>query len=190
VWETAASRLSPTSSRVAARKTLNSSFAEEEEVDELATSQPKSKGKGRALKGKEKASTSTRPYQEPKFELPAGAALVGLFTLFIAFVLIPYLQVNRPCDRCCSSYLTPFRCYVVAGSPKCVKCEHDKQGCSFESEAQLTSALVMSSSIPKAKTRAPSTSRVKTPRTPVASGSHILRWPLFRKSSPGIALSV
>jgi len=36
--ETAASRLSPTSSRVAARKTSNSSFAEEEEVDELATS--------------------------------------------------------------------------------------------------------------------------------------------------------
>jgi len=87
--ETAASRLSPTSSRVAARKTSHSSLAEEEEVDELASSQPKSKGKGRAIKGKKTASTSTRAFQEPKFDLPAGAALVSLSALFLALTLMP-----------------------------------------------------------------------------------------------------
>jgi hypothetical protein len=94
--ETAASRLSPTSSRTAARKTSNSSFAEE---DEVAASRPKSKSKGqsRASKGKAKASTSTpRAFQEPKFELPAGAALVGPSAPFIAPLLMPVSRLIVP----------------------------------------------------------------------------------------------
>jgi hypothetical protein len=73
--EAAASRLSPSSSRTAARKTSSSSLADDDDAEEIAASQV-SRGKGRTSKGKGKASTSTRAYQEPKFALPNGAALV------------------------------------------------------------------------------------------------------------------
>jgi len=116
--EAAASRLSPTSSRVAARKTSNSSFAEEEEVDELASSQPKSKGKGRTIKGKEKASTSHRAFQEPRFDLPPNAALVCFIGFLFTLRVTDYLFSGQPSLRPMSLVLSDpipmlCRCWVA-----------------------------------------------------------------------------
>ncbi|KIM81309.1 hypothetical protein PILCRDRAFT_8969 [Piloderma croceum F 1598] len=99
-------------------------------------------------------------YQNPKFRLPKGAELV-----------------NKLCTRCCTNYLTPFRCYVVPSKKKCVKCAHDKYPCSFEPEAETTSTSIVVT--PKAKQVSSSQSQVDAPTTPTASGLRVPRRPII-----------
>ncbi|KIM71669.1 hypothetical protein PILCRDRAFT_16841, partial [Piloderma croceum F 1598] len=155
-------RLSPNSSRTAPRKMSQSSLASVD-VDLLAIeddfvgSQSRSRG-GKKGKGKGKATSAA--YQNPKFRLPKGAELV-----------------NKLCARCRTNYLTPFRCYVVPGKKKCVKCTHDKYPCSFEPEAETTSMSIIVT--PKAKQASSSQSQVDACTTPTASGSRVPRRPII-----------
>ncbi|KIM70969.1 hypothetical protein PILCRDRAFT_17555, partial [Piloderma croceum F 1598] len=145
-------RLSPNSSRTAPRKTSQSSLASVD-VDLLAIEDDFGKGKG-------KAKATSAAYQDPKFRLPKGAELV-----------------NKSCARYRTNYLTPFRCYVVPGKIKCVKCAHDKYPCSFEPEAETTSTPIVVT--PKAKQASSSQSQVNARTTPTASGSRVPRRPII-----------
>ncbi|KIM90133.1 hypothetical protein PILCRDRAFT_1502 [Piloderma croceum F 1598] len=161
-WEAVMGRLSLNSSRTAPHKTSQSSLASVD-VDLLAIeddfvgSQSRSRG-GKKGKGKGKATLAA--YQNPKFRLPKGTELV-----------------NKSCARCHTNYLTPFRCYVVPGKKKCVKCAHDKYPCSFEPEAETTSTSIVVT--PKAKQASSSQSQVDTRTTPTASRSRVPRRPII-----------
>src|ERR1700729_187966 len=88
-----------------------------------------------------------------------------------------FSQVNKSCARCRTNYLTPFRCYVVPGKIKCVKCAHDKYPCSFEPETETTSTPIVIT--PKAKQASSSQSQVNAHTTPTASGSRVPRRPII-----------
>ncbi|KIM85897.1 hypothetical protein PILCRDRAFT_5011, partial [Piloderma croceum F 1598] len=125
--------------------------------DDFVGSQSRSRG---GKKGKGKGKVTSAAYQNLKFRLPKGAELV-----------------NKSCARCRTNYLTSFRCYVVPGKKKCVKCAHDKYPCSFEPEAETTSTSIIIT--PKAKQASSSQSQVDTRTTPTASGSRVPRKPII-----------
>jgi len=170
-------RLSPTASRAAPRKTSQSSLASGVDVfgseEDIVGSQRRTRG---SQKGKGKATEVA--YQNPKFALPKNSELVSPTPFFLVRFVNVFLQVNNPCARC-RGFQTPFRCYVVPGKGKCVKCAHDKHPCSFEPDTKVMSTSVVVT--PKATQASSSRFRIDGSSTPVASGSRVPRRPLIGK---------
>jgi hypothetical protein len=173
-------RLSPNSSRTAPRKTSQSSLASAEVEASLFASEEDFVGSQRRTRGsqKGKGKATEVAYQNPKFALPKNSELVSPTPFFLVRFVNAFLQVNNPCAQC-RGFQTPFRCYVVPGKGKCVKCAHDKYPCSFEPDTKVMSTSVVVT--PKATQASSSRVRIDGPSTPVASGSRVPRRPLLGK---------
>jgi len=174
-------RLSPTASRTAPRKASQSSLASADLEAELFASEEDFVGSQRRTRGsqKGKGKVAEVAYQNSRFTLPKNSELVSSIPFSVMrYVTNAFLQVNNSCARC-HSFQRPFRCYVVPGQHKCVKCSHNKYPCSFEPEAKAMSTSVV---VTLKATRASSSwVRIDGPSTPVASGSRVPRRPLIGK---------